>query len=876
MDNMSLNDIRSKFLEFFKEKGHYVEKSFSLVPENDKSLLLINAGMAPLKNYFMGIDTPPSKRMATCQKCIRTGDIENVGKTDRHGTFFEMLGNFSFGDYFKEQSIEWGWEFITKWLKLPVERLWVSVYEEDDEAFNIWKDKIGIPEDRIVRLGKDDNFWEIGVGPCGPCSEIFFDRGEKYGCGLDTCAVGCECDRYIEFWNHVFTQFNRDEEGNYTQLQNKNIDTGMGLERIAAIMQGVDSIFEIDTIKYILNRVCSISGKEYGVNSKDDISIRIITDHIRAVTFLIADGVLPNNEGRGYVLRRLLRRALRHGKLLGIEGTFLSNLVDSVVEVSGDAYPNIRERIDYIKKIILIEEERFEVTIDQGLSILNSYIDEINSLDNKILSGKKAFKLYDTFGFPLDLTKEILEEKGIFIDEDEFNLEMQRQKERARKARENAGDASWEGDLISELEFDKEINFVGYNLTEVTSTVLAIIKDDEIVSEAFEGDSVKIILDVTPFYPKGGGQVGDSGILRSDECYIEVKETTKGHNGIIVQDSYITKGKVCVDDVLNSLVSEKRKDTARNHSATHILQSALREVLGEHVAQAGSYVDSERLRFDFTHFEALTSDEISKIENIVNDKIFASLEVSSETMSIDEAKKIGAMALFGEKYGDKVRVVKMGDYSVELCGGTHVKNTSDISMFKILSESGIASGVRRIEAITGRKVRKLLLNYEKTLVNISKTVKSNLSSLEEKIISLLDENKNLSKELKELKEKSVGSLVDTIRNEIKVINGFNVIFKKFEDVDVNSLKTIGDKLKDNIDNSIILFASINGKNVNFVLMASKNSVKKGIHAGNIIREVSRLTNGGGGGSPTMAQAGGKDSEKVDKAFDKFMELISNI
>ena len=686
MQQMGLNEIRSKFLKFFESKDHYLKESASLVPQNDKSLLLINSGMAPLKNYFAGVEVPPSVRMTTCQKCIRTGDIENVGKTARHGTFFEMLGNFSFGDYFKEQSISWGWEFVTQHLNIPEEKVWVTVYEEDDEAFGIWENQIKIPKERIVRLGKDDNFWEIGIGPCGPCSELYFDRGEEYGCDNPDCKPGCDCDRYLEFWNHVFTQFNRDEEGNYGQLEHKNIDTGMGLERMACIMQGVDTIFDVDTIKHILNTVEKMANVEYGKGGKTDVSIRIITDHIRAVSFLVADGVLPSNEGRGYVLRRLLRRAARHGKLLGIKENFLYKLVDEVIKVSGEAYSELVEKESYIKKVIRIEEEKFNETIEQGMEILASYIADLKKNGETTLSGENAFKLYDTYGFPIDLTQEILEEEHLSIDEEAFNEEMNKQRERARSARGNMDGESWKEDPLSKLDFSVASTFEGYFELENSGIIKAIVKDNELVDSAVAGDKVIVVLDKTTFYPEGGGQAGDAGLLvnKNEDIVVEVIDTKKGANNTIKHIGIVKSGMINTGEKLSTIVDKEiRMASARNHSATHLLHKALKEVLGEHVNQAGSLVTSERLRFDVTHFEAITKEELKVIEEKVNDVILESLNITCENMSINDAKNKGAMALFGEKYGDEVRVVSMGDYSIELCGGTHLTNTSQIGMFKI-------------------------------------------------------------------------------------------------------------------------------------------------------------------------------------------------
>ena len=719
MKKMGCNEIRKSFTDFFESKGHYIGKSSSLIPKNDKSLLLINSGMAPLKNYFSGVEVPPKNRMSTVQKCIRTGDIENVGKTARHGTFFEMMGNFSFGDYFKEDAIKWAWEFVTKHLEIPEDKIWATVYLNDDEAHDLWLKYSSIPEERIVRLGKDDNFWEIGLGPCGPCSELYYDRGEQYGCDNPDCKPGCDCDRYLEFWNLVFTQFDRQEDGSYPELAHKNIDTGMGLERIGCIMQDVDNIFEVDTIRAIIDEIERVSGVKYGVDAKSDVSIRIITDHIRAMSFMIADGILPSNEGRGYVLRRLLRRAARHGKLLGIKEDYLYNLFDVVKEVSGEAYPELVEKEGYIKKVIKIEEEKFNETIDQGSEILNGYIEELKANNESTLAGEKVFKLYDTYGFPMDLTQEILEEVGFDLDEEGFNTEMDKQRERARSARGNMEGESWKEDPLSTLDSSVASTFCGYKHLSTTGVVNAIVKDDEIVDSITEGDKAIIVLDRTTFYAEGGGQVGDSGILENENAVFEVITTKKGANNTIKHIGIVKKGSINTKDELKSLVNrEIRMASARNHSATHLLHKALKETLGEHVNQAGSLVTPERLRFDITHFEPISKEELDIVERKVNDVILQSLDIDCEVMGINEAKEKGAMALFGEKYGNEVRVVSMGDYSIELCGGTHLNNTSQVGLFKILSEGGVAAGVRRIEAITGRSVYEYLNNRDELIISI--------------------------------------------------------------------------------------------------------------------------------------------------------------
>lgn len=877
MNKMGLNEIRKKFLEFFESKGHYVRPSYPLVPQKDKSLLLINAGMAPLKPYFMGTETPPEKRMATCQKCIRTGDIENVGRTDRHATFFEMLGNFSFGDYFKEESITWGWEFCIDYLKMPIEKLWVSIYEKDDEAFEIWKNKIEVPEERIVRLGKEDNFWEIGTGPCGPCSEIYFDRGEEYACEDEDCKPGCECDRYVEFWNHVFTQYDKDEDGNYHDLPNPNIDTGMGLERVACIMQDVNTIFEIDTIKHILDGVISIANKKYDKDNKESISIRIITDHIRAVTFMVADGILPSNEGRGYVLRRLLRRAARHGKLLGIEGNFLNRLVDKVIEVSGDAYPELKDREDYIKKIITVEEERFQQTIDQGMEILKSYIEELKEAKKKILSGEKAFKLYDTYGFPLDLTKEILDEEKIDVDEAGFNSEMEKQRLRARSAREETNEVGWESDVLSKIKDEIDSEFRGYKNYKMDSKIIKIIKGGELINKAEKDSEVTIILDKTPFYPQGGGQVGDKGYIYGENFKVQIIDTQKGNNDIIIHTGKVIEGEVEVNKKAKAEIDiDNRLSSARNHTATHLLHKALKEVLGDHVDQAGSLVTPERLRFDFTHFQSISKDEIERIEEIVNNKILEALNVEAINTSLEEAKQMGAAALFGEKYGEEVRVIRVGEFSKELCGGTHVRNSSEIGLFKIVSESGVAAGVRRIEAITGKEVYKYIIDLDSKIQKVSSLLKSNVGDIEGKIEGLNTDIKKLQKENEMLKNKLASSSMDEIIESAKEIKGINVIAYKLTNLDMDSLRNLGDKLRDKLSTSLIVLGSEKDGKVNFIATATADSVKKGIHCGKIIKEVAKIAGGGGGGRPNMAQAGAKDPSKIDEALSMVDKLIENL
>ncbi len=872
MQKLGLNEIREKYLAFFETKEHLRLPSFPLVPQNDASLLLINAGMAPLKPYFTGKETPPKKRVTTCQKCIRTPDIERVGKTARHGTFFEMLGNFSFGDYFKHEATAWAWEFITKVLEIPVDRLWVSVYEEDSEAVEIWTKEVGVSPDRIVYLGKEDNFWEIGTGPCGPCSEIYFDRGEAYGCGSPDCAVGCECDRFVEFWNLVFTQFDKDDKGVYNRLKNPNIDTGMGLERIACIMQGVTSIFEVDTIRKVLNHAIEISGKDYGKDEATDVSLRVITDHIRSTVFLVSDGVLPSNEGRGYVLRRLLRRAARHGRLLGIGDSFLYKIAKTVMKESKGAYPELEEKFEYIEKVIKNEEERFAETIDQGLVILEDYIKEIKSAGEKTLGGDKAFKLYDTYGFPIDLTKEIAEEKEIIVDEDGFTALMNEQKERARSARGDMEDAAWEEDIFKFIK-DATI-FEGYTADETESKILAIAKGNVLCDDATEGDEVTVVLDKTAFYAESGGQVGDSGIIEGNGFTLEVSDVKK-QNGKFLHKAVVKSGTVKVNDTAWAKIATCRRDAIRrNHTAAHLLQAALKNALGNHVAQAGSFVSEDRMRFDFSHFSAMTDEEIKKVETEVNMAILHCIPVENFEAPIDEAKKLGATALFGEKYGDTVRVVKIDDYSVEFCGGTHAKNTGNLGLFKIVSESGVAAGVRRIEAVTGFGVLELLSKTENTVIETAKALKSNITEVASKAVSLTEELKEAKREIESLKSKMAQGSIGDLINEAEEVNGIKIITKKMDDgLDMNSLRNAGDSLKQKAPCSVIVLASSADGKVNIVAMATKEAIEKGAHAGNIIREVAKVTGGGGGGKPDSAQAGGKDASKIDEALSIVKTLI---
>ncbi len=875
MEKLGLNEIRRRFTEFFRTKDHYIAKSHSLIPSNDKSLLLINSGMAPLKNYFSGVETPPKKRMSTVQKCIRTGDIDNVGVTARHATFFEMMGNFSFGDYFKKEAITWAWEFITEWLEIPEEKIWVTVYESDDEAYDLWKNMIGFPEEKIVRLGKEDNFWEIGLGPCGPCSEIYFDKGEKYGCGCKDCKPGCDCDRFLEFWNLVFTQFDRQEDGSYGDLENKNIDTGMGLERMACVMQEVDNIFEVDTIQSVLKKVTEIANIEYGKDKIADKSVRIITDHIRSVTFMVGDGILPSNEGRGYVLRRLLRRAARHGKLLGIEGPFLDKLLDVVIETCGEAYPELVEKEQYIRKVIGIEEEKFAETLQQGLDILNSYTEELKNEGKNMISGEQAFKLYDTYGFPLDLTKEILMDSGLTLDEDGFSREMQIQRDRARAARGNREGDAWKEDPLTLLD-DAKSEFDGYRELEKNANIKAIILEDEIVEEINEGDEAIIVLDETTFYPNGGGQVGDKGQIVSSTGVFEVKDTLKGAGNSIKHLGKVISGSFKDKDTVETKVDKTlRMDAARNHTATHLLHKALKLVLGEHVNQAGSLVEAERLRFDITHFEPITKEELARVERIVNEFILEANPITAEVMSINDAKKMGAMALFGEKYGDEVRVVKMGDCSIELCGGTHLNNTSEVGMFKILSESGVAAGVRRIEAITGRAVYEYILKKDNVISEVAELLKAREDNLLNKANSLVEETKNLEKELHSIKSKLSMQNADSVLDSKIEVNGVNLVTNKYEGMDMNTLREAADALRDKLENGVVVLANVCDGKINFVATASKEAIDKGAHAGNIVREVAKIAGGKGGGRPNMAQAGANDESKIDEALAYAKEVVKS-
>ena len=867
MKSYGLNELRKKYLEFFESKGHLALPSFSLVPENDKSLLLINAGMAPLKPYFTGQEIPPRTRVTTCQKCIRTGDIENVGKTARHGTFFEMLGNFSFGDYFKHEAIAWSWEFLTKVLEIPEDRLYPSVYLEDDEAFDIWNKEIGVAKDRIFRFGKEDNFWEHGAGPCGPCSEIYYDRGEKYGCGKPGCTVGCECDRYIEIWNNVFTQFENDGEGHYTELENKNIDTGMGLERLAVVMQDVDSVFDIDTMKAIRDKVCEMSGKKYQVDALDDVSIRLITDHIRSATFMISDGIMPSNEGRGYVLRRIIRRAARHGRMLGIDGIFMAKLAATVINESKDGYPELEEKKDFIFKVLSQEEEKFGKTIDQGLSILSDMEKQMEADGVKVLSGENAFKLYDTYGFPMDLTQEILEEKGFSVDEEGFKKAMEVQRTTARKARKVTNYMGADETVYESVDPSVTTEFVGYDSLNCKSKITVLTTETEIVEALSDGEVGTVIVEQTPFYATMGGQQGDKGIIRTATGEFQVEDTIKLLGGKVGHVGKMISGMMKTGDEADlSVDAALRAKICKNHSATHLLQKALREVLGTHVEQAGSYQDGERTRFDFSHFAAMTPEELEKVEKIVNDKIAEAIPVRTDVMTVDEAKKTGAMALFGEKYGETVRVVSMGDFSKEFCGGTHVKNTSEIAAFKIISENGVAAGVRRIEALTGDNVFAYYRNLEKELLEAAKAAKATPATLTEKIEHMQAEIKALTSENESLKSKAAKEALGDVMDQIVEVKGVKLLASAVDGVDMNGLRDLGDQLKEQLGEGVIVLASSCEGKVNLIVMATDAAMKQGAHAGNLIKSIAGKVGGGGGGRPNMAQAGGKNPAGILEAI----------
>ena len=869
----SLNDLREKYLAFFESKGHIRLPSFSLVPNNDKSLLLINSGMAPMKKFFTGEEQPPRNRVCTCQKCIRTPDLERVGHTARHGTYFEMLGNFSFGDYFKNEAVAWAWEFLTETLEIPSDLLWPSVYEQDDETYAIWRDKIGVPEAHIVKLGKADNFWEHGTGPCGPCTEIYFDRGLKFGCGSPDCKPGCDCDRFMEIWNNVFSQFNNDGKGNYTELAQKNIDTGMGLERLACVMQGVGNLFEVDTVRALLDRVCEISGKTYGAEWANDVSIRVITDHVRSSTFMISDGVIPSNEGRGYVLRRIIRRACRHGKLLGINGMFLRGLCEIVIAQNEGAYPELKTKYDYILKVMTLEEERFNATIDAGLGILNGLVAAAKEKGETTLSGTDTFKLYDTFGFPVDLTREIAEEAGLTIDEDAFKALMDEQKQRARAARGNI--SGWSDSSKSLLENLPQTEFLGYTETSCEGKVLSIFVDNEAVESVSEGECT-IITDKTVFYGEGGGQVGDSGVITLGDTTVTVLDTKKT-NGVYLHQCQVENGAVKLGDTITLAIDTARRDAIkRNHSSAHLLQAALRTVLGTHVEQAGSYVDEHRVRFDFTHLAAMTAEEIAKVEALVNAAILSAEGCQTIVTTPDEAKKMGAMALFGEKYGDSVRVVKIGSTSTELCGGTHVSSTGNIGLFKVISESSVAAGVRRIEGTTGLGVLDLLSERDSLIRDTAKELKSpNVNGIAKKAESLQNEIKELRRELDSANAQIANAKAEALFAGIKQVGKVKLLAAKVE-MRPDQVRGLCDSVKDKYADAVAVFAAVSDGKLNFAVAAGPEAVKAGAHAGNVLREVAAICGGKGGGRPDSAMGGGRDIDKIPEALLKAEEILSAI
>ncbi len=870
-----VNELREMYLSFFESKGHLRLPSFSLVPHNDKSLLLINAGMTPLKPYFTGAEIPPRNRVTTCQKCIRTGDIENVGKTARHGTFFEMLGNFSFGDYFKREAIGWSWEFLTEVVGLDPERLYPSVYLEDDEAFDIWNKEVGIPAERIFRFGKEDNFWEHGAGPCGPCSEIYYDRGEKYGCGSPDCTVGCECDRYIEVWNNVFTQFNNDGNGNYETLEHKNIDTGMGLERLAVVVQDVDSIFDVDTLHALRQHVCDLAHKNYKENHQDDISIRLITDHIRSATFMISDGIMPTNEGRGYVLRRLIRRAARHGRLLGIDGLFLADLSRTVIDGSKDGYPELEEKKNFIFKVLSNEEAQFNKTIDNGLRILADMEEALEQAGKTVLDGASAFKLYDTYGFPIDLTKEILEEKGYTIDEDGFKAEMEQQRVRARTSREVTNYMGADATVYDEIDASVTTEFVGYDSLTAASAVTVLAGEQALADSLVEGQRGTVFTAVTPFYATMGGQEGDIGVIVGQNGTFAVEETIKLRGGKVGHVGVMQSGMLSVGDAVEMQVeAAARAATCKNHSATHLLQKALRTVLGSHVEQKGSLVAPGRLRFDFAHFGAMSADEIAQVEALVNEQIAADLSVLTQEMSVDEAKRAGAMALFGEKYGDTVRVVTMGDFSKELCGGTHVSHTGAITLFKIVSESGVAAGVRRIEALTGDNVLAYYRELEERMAHIAATLKAKDTEVEDKIAHLLQQVKALSAENEQLKNDMAKNAIGDITDQVVEVSGVKVLATRVPTLDTAALRELGDQMRDKIGEGIVVLVSTSDEKVSILVTATATAVTRGAHAGNIARQIAEICGGRGGGRPDSAMAGGKDVSKADDGVAAVADVVA--
>jgi len=871
-----VNELRKMYLDFFQSKGHLVMKSFSLVPHNDNSLLLINAGMAPLKPYFTGQEIPPCRRVTTCQKCIRTGDIDNVGKTARHGTFFEMLGNFSFGDYFKREAIHWTWEFLTEVVGLDPDRLYPSVYTDDDEAFDIWNREIGVPKERIYRFGKEDNFWEHGSGPCGPCSEVYYDRGEKYGCGKPTCAPGCDCDRYMEVWNDVFTQFDNDGKGNYTELKNKNIDTGMGLERLAVVVQDVDSIFEVDTLRALLDRTAAIAGTAYKADPKKDVSLRVITDHIRSCTFMISDGIMPSNEGRGYVLRRLLRRAARHGRLLGIKGNFLSELAKTVIKSSKDGYPELEEKRVMILKVISEEEDKFSRTIDQGLEILSGLEEKVKAAGKTVIDGTDVFRLYDTYGFPIDLTREIIGEKGLSIDQEGFDKAMQEQKDKARKARKKTNYMGADDTVYQLIDPRLTTAFLGYDTLQAEGKITALATETALQDAITDGETGTIVTDASPFYATMGGQQGDIGIITGPSGEFKVEDTIRLQGEKIGHVGRMVSGMFRIGDTVTLKVDEENRiSTCRNHSCTHLLQKALRTVLGNHVEQAGSFVNAGRLRFDFTHFAPLTPEEIEKTEELVNREILADLPVVTEVMDIDAAKKSGAMALFGEKYHDKVRVVSMGDFSKELCGGTHVKHTGVIAAFKIVSETGISAGVRRIEALTGGNVRRYYDDLEKQLRSISDRLKTSPSELGAKVDALLAETHTLKSENEKLKNELAAKAASGTGETVKDVMGVGLLTLKLNGVGMSELMNLGDRMKEKTNDGVVVIASEADGKVNLVVMAGDQAQKKGAHAGNIIKAIAGLVGGGGGGRANTAQAGGKNPAGIDAALKEAEKVLAS-
>ena len=879
MKYMGVNELREKFLQFWETKDHLRHASYSLIPENDKSLLLIAAGMAPLKPYFSGAQVPPRKRMTTAQKCIRTNDIDNVGHTARHATFFEMLGNFSFGDYFKEGAVNWGWEFITspEWLDIPKDRLWATIYKDDDEAFAIWRDQVGMPEERIVRLGKEDNFWEIGTGPCGPCSEVYYDRGPEYGCGKPDCRPGCDCDRYMEFWNYVFTQFDRQEDGSYVPLAHPNIDTGMGLERMACIMQGVDSIYNIDTMHEILQEVCKLSGVEYHDGAaKTDVSLRIITDHVRTVSFMIGDGILPSNEGRGYILRRLLRRAARHGRLLGIEGAFINDVAEKVFEQYGEAYPELIERRDYIRKIISIEEAKFDQTIESGTSVLDGYMAAAKAAGTNQLTGEQVFKLYDTFGFPIELTQEIAEEQGFTVDEEGFRACMQQQKDQARAARKAEDNEGWLDESAMFKDFP-ETEFTGYESLAMDAKVLGLVRGMSTFRTAGEGEEIRIVLDRTPFYAEGGGQVGDQGVLENDGFTAVITDTIKV-GSVYVHKALVTAGEIAVGDTVTACVDEIRRNAiARNHTATHLLQKALRTVLGDHVEQAGSLVTEDELRFDFTHFEAISKEDLVKVEDIVNTEILKFTDVETKVMPIEEAKQLGAMMLFGEKYGDSVRVVNVPGFSMEFCGGTHVANIGQIGCLHIAAEQGVAAGTRRITAVTGSAVNAMLAEEQAKIEAAAASLKTSSAGLEKRAEDVAAELKAVRKELEELKAKAAQEGAGDLLKNAKTFGGARLIEHTFEGAGIDELRSISDQIKAAEKAVVMVFAALNGEKATLMVSVTDDLTGKGYHAGNMVKEIAKAAGGGGGGKADMAQAGAKDISKLPDAFavaEKLMEDLA--